>query len=221
MKHFFAPFVAIVILAGCSHQPTAEDVAKDYAHAQEVRNKAQAEEAKRLQALNENTLSQVPVWALKPPIADNSGVYAVGLGESSDMRIALRKSMLDAEFGLAKQFNQEISGSERSFTQEQGTKNATEQYTALIDKLVTQVPVVGFEVVSQEVKSIEGSFYSFVLLKLPYAEFNRVLQQQRAAAKDGQVAKAFDDLERRVKERQAQRAQEAALSAQALSATKN
>lgn len=205
MKWRLLAFTSILFVTGCSHQQTAEEAAKDYARAQEIRNQHDEQEASRLQAKNENILAQVPLWALKPPAPDASGVFAVGMGESNDLRIAQRKSMLEAEFGLAKQFDQEVSGSERSYTQEQGKKNSLEQYTALIDKLVMQVPVVGFEVISQEVRSIGGSFHSFVLLKLPYAEFNRVLQQQKQASSDPQISKAFDELEKRVKARQAQR----------------
>ena len=83
-------------------------------------------------------------------------------------------------------------------------------YTELVDKLVTQVPVVGFETVKQDVKSISGEFHTFVLLKLPYMEFNRVLTQQRAQAQDAKISAAFADLEKRVMARQEQRAKAAA-----------
>ncbi|KGM38710.1 hypothetical protein JY96_21285 [Aquabacterium sp. NJ1] len=132
----------------------------------------------------------------------------MGIGKSSDLRTSMRKAMLDGEFGLAKLYNQELSGSERSYNQEQGGA-LTQQYTELIDKLVTQVPVVGLETIKQDVKSIGGEFNTFVLVKLPYTEFNRVLQQQKAQAHDAKIAAAFSDLERRVSERQAQRAKEA------------
>lgn len=207
MKHLMLPLIAIA-LSACS-SPSMEQIAKDQAHAESVRSKAHDDQMTRRQLQNEAVLDQVPKWALQAPVPDSSGIYAVGVGKSSDLRTSMRKATLDAEFGLAKTYNQELSGSERSFNQEQGA-GLTQQYTELVDKLVTQVPVVGFETVKQDVKSISGEFHTFVLLKLPYAEFNRVLQQQRAQAQEERISLAFTELEKRVATRQAQRAKEAA-----------
>lgn len=203
----------IAVLAGLTAcgTPSLEQIAKDQANAEARRAEARHAQIEKQQAKNEDILGQIPKWALQAPIPDATGVFAVGVGKSSDLRTAIRKAALDAEFGLAKSYNQEISGSERSFNQESGSViNA--QYTELIDKLVTQVPVVGLETVKQEVKSIEGEFHAFVLMKLPYAEFNKVLAQQRKTAQDATVEAAFVALEKRVKARQQERAQEAAVS---------
>ena len=116
--------------------------------------------------------------------------------------------MLDAEFGLAKLYKQELSGSERSYVKENGNRGAESQYSSLVDKLVARVPVVGYEVVKQDVKSIHGQFQSWILLKLPYEQFNKVLQEQKAEAFDKSVKDAFDDLETRVRTRVAERAAE-------------
>ena len=135
-------------------------------------------------------------------------MYAVGAAESASLNVAQKKAILDAEFGLAKQYRQELSGSERSFTQERNDRSLASQYTQLIDKLVARVPVVGFEVVKQEVKSVHGTFHSWILLKLPYAQFNRILQEQRAESVEASVQKEFDELDRRLKERAIERLQE-------------
>ena len=137
-------------------------------------------------------------------------VYAVGEGESNKVRVAMKKAMLDAEFGLAKVYGQELSGSERSSVQDTNDGMSTSQYTELIDKLVSQVPVVGFETVHQEVKTIDGKYRAFVLLKLPHDQFNAVMQKQAAKTNDKMVAEQFKDLERRLDKRRQQRAEEAA-----------
>jgi len=202
-------------LAACSSSPTREQLAQDQIRAEELRAKADARQTAARQSSAEKQLDAVPAWALQAPPADGTGVYAVGMGQSSDYRTALRKATLDAEFGLAKMYGQEISGSERSFVQDQGaqSRSVTDKYTALIDKLVSQVPVVGFESVHQEIKPIDGVFHAYVALKLPYDEFNRVVQQQRSLATDSSVVAAFNDLERRVSARQEQRRKDALLSA--------
>lgn len=208
MKRFILPLIALALTA-CS-STSMEQIAKDQAHAESVRDKAHDDQMTRKQVQNEAVLDLVPRWALQAPVPDASGIYAVGVGKSSDLRTSMRKATLDAEFGLAKTYNQELSGSERSFNQEQGNA-LTQQYIELVDKLVTQVPVIGFETVKQDVKSISGEYHTFVLLKLPYVEFNHTLQQQqRAQGHDAKISLAFSELEKRVAARQAQRAKESA-----------
>ncbi|MGA8864885.1 MAG: hypothetical protein WB444_13870 [Gallionella sp.] len=199
-----------MLMVGCSSSPTMKQLAEDESRASEVRAKAaearQAKEQERMEA----AINQVPKWALEQPRPDDTGVYAVGTAESDRMRVAIKKAMLEAEFGLAQIYNQELSGSERSYTQDNNGRVGQEQFTALIDKLVSQVPVVGFEIVRQEVKPIDGKYNAFVLLKLPYAQFNSVLKDQRAATDDGTVLKAYDDLEHRLEKRRQQRIDDAA-----------
>lgn len=198
------------LTAGCASSPTMESLAKDEARASEARDKAAEARKAKEQEHMEATLAKVPGWALEQPRPDDTGVYAIGVAESDKMRVAFRKAILEAEFGLAKIYNQEISGSERMYAQDNGGRVGQEQYTELIDKLVSQVPVVGFEVVHQEVKPIDGKYNAFVLVKLPYSQFNSVLKDQRAKTDDTSIIKAYDDLERRLALRRQQRIDEAA-----------
>ena len=202
MKYIGILTVALIVgLSGCASKPTAESMQKDLEKAAEAREKAEQKRTAKRQEKNEEFLSSIPNWALETPKPDSTGLYAVGSSESENLNVSQKKAMLDAEFGLAKIYKQEISGSERNFTQERNDKSLNSQYTALIDKLVARVPVVGFEVVKQDVKAMNGSFHSWVLLKLPYAQFNKVLQEMRAESMESTVREAFDDLDKRVKSR--------------------
>lgn len=196
------------VLIACASKPTAESIQKEQLKAEELRDQADVANAKKRQSQNEDFIVGIPAWALQPPRPDAEGMYAVGAAESASLNVAQKKAILDAEFGLAKQYRQELSGSERSFTQERNDRSLASQYTQLIDKLVARVPVVGFEVVKQEVKSVHGTFHSWILLKLPYAQFNRILQEQRAESVEASVQKEFDELDRRLKERAIERLQE-------------
>ncbi len=202
-----------MLMMGCSSSPTMKQLAEDESRASEVRAKAAEAKQAKVQERMEATIKQVPKWALEQPRPDDTGVYAVGTAESDTMRVAIKKAMLEAEFGLAKIYNQELSGSERSYTQDNNGRVGQEQFTSLIDKLVSQVPVVGFEIVHQEVKPIDGKYNAFVLVKLPYAQFNSVLKDQRASTDDGTVLKAYDDLEHRMEKRRQQRIDDAARQA--------
>lgn len=203
-KYLVVMAVLAALASGCSSTPTKQEIAKDEAAAREVHVSAQAQLRHAENERMTEALSQVPAWALQPPKPDETAVYAVGMAESNKIRVALRKAMLEAEFALAKQYNQELSGSERSYTQDNNGSATTEQYTALIDKLVSQVPVVGFEVVKQEVRTIDAQYHAFILLKLPHEEFNQVLHARRMKTKDKTIIDAFNDLERRLDKRREQ-----------------
>lgn len=197
-------------LFGCATSPTMTQLTQDSISASQARAEANEKAAQKRQEKMEENLSEIPGWFLEVPKPDATGVYAVGEGESNKVRVAMKKAMLDAEFGLAKVYGQELSGSERSSVQDTNDGMSNSQYTELIDKLVSQVPVVGFETVHQEVKTIDGKYRAFVLLKLPHDQFNAVMQKQAAKTNDKMVAEQFKDLEHRLDKRRQQRAEEAA-----------
>lgn len=201
--------IVVMVLEACSSSPkTKEDVLKDAQAAAAIATKMENKAAEQRQERAQDYISVMPKWVLDPPKPDGTGVYAVGIAESAELRIALRKAMLEAEFGLAKLFKQEISGSERQFDQERQNQGNMSQFTGLIDKLVARVPVVGFEIIQQEVRPIRGQYHTWVLLKLPYAQFNKVLQEQKAESMDQSIKDAFDDLDKRIKSRQEERQRE-------------
>lgn len=209
-----------VALSGCSTSPTMAELTKDSISASEARAEANEKAKKKNQEAMEASLSKIPAWYLEVPKPDGTGVYAVGEGESNKVGVAMRKATLEAEFGLAKVYGQELSGSERSITQDSNGDSSSSQYTALIDKLVSQVPVTGFETIHQEVKTIDGKYHAFVLLKLPHEKFNAVLQNQEAKNKNAKVAEEFKELERRLDKRRQQRLDEAAANPNSAEASK-
>lgn len=192
------PLSAMLILSACSSHPTSKQLVKEQQHIEKTRQEATQKQA-------ENTIDAMPSWAASVPHPDNTGVYALGIADSDKVQIALKKAQLQAEYGLAKQFNQELVGSERSMQQDAGA-NSSSQYQSLIQSLVSYVPVVGFEVVKQEVKAVNGQFQAYMLLKLPYAEFNKALQSQKQQSQNVQMRQAFNDLELRLQQRQREKA---------------
>jgi hypothetical protein len=114
----------------------------------------------------------------------------VGVAESDKVQIAIKKAQLQAQYGLAKIFNQELAGSEQMMQQDAGAGSSS-SYQSLIQSLVNYVPIVGFEVVKQEVKAVNGEFQAYTLLKLPYAEFNKALQSQKQQAQNTDMKQAL------------------------------
>lgn len=185
--------VGIVLLAGCASN--------------EPRNALEAEklQQKVMDARNEKIdehIDSLPKWVVSPPKPDGKGMYAVGTAESDQLQIAINKARLEAEFGLAKLYSQELSGSERIYSTENNGQPIN-RYQGIIDKLVSEVPVVGFSTEEQEIKAINGKYNVYVLLKLPYDEFNAVLKNRKNRETAQDMVEAFDELERRLDKRKA------------------
>ncbi|HMV60772.1 MAG TPA: hypothetical protein PKL69_02510 [Agitococcus sp.] len=185
------------LFTACSSTPTNKSLVKEQLSIEKQRRNA-------AQDLAEQTLDTMPSWAMTAPRPDNTGVYAVGVAESDKVQIAIKKAQLQAQYGLAKIFNQELAGSEQMMQQDAGAGSSS-SYQSLIQSLVNYVPVVGFEVVKQEVKAVNGEFQAYTLLKLPYVEFNKALQSQKQQAQNTDMKQAFADLERRLQQHQLQK----------------
>ena len=193
-----------LLLSACSQTPQEQFAERIETMQQAEKNRA-AEMAAAENAKREEELDTAPSWFLSPPEADGTGFYGVGHSKSKQMGHGLKAARLQAEFALAKMYRQELSGSERAFERGNTDGDVVTQTTFLIDKIVDAVPVVGYTVVEQKMIPLNGAFETFVLLKLPYDEFNKVLQAQRQQALDKTVQASFDDLERRLKDRRLQR----------------
>ena len=209
--NFQALFAGILIipLLGCS---TTTEVTRieDSIEAQGLLQQAAQKQRLQQHQANEAYMERVPEWALTTRAPDQQGVYALGIADGSTVPLALKKARLQAEFGLAKAFAQEISGFERLVQEDNDNQAGLNKYIEVIDKLVSRVPVVGTQIIEQELISspVTGRFTSFMLLRLPYDEINRVLRDQRNQSGDVKVQAYFDDLERRVDKRRAQRREE-------------
>lgn len=196
---------SVMGFASCSSKSDIETRIDEINEAKEERIATQTE---REQEAREEQIDGAPDWFLAPPDSDATGFFGVGYAQSKSMGHALKSAKLQAEFSLAKMYKQELSGSERAFERGDSDGNVSSQTTFLIDKIVDAVPVVGYSVIEQKMWPINGKFETFVLLKLPYDEFNKVLAAQRAQTLDKTVLASFDDLERRLADRRKQKSEE-------------
>lgn len=179
--------MGLVFLVGCATDPVEQ-----FNEQQAAVRKTAVEQAKE-------QLENVPTWYLAPPKNDSMGIVGVGAAVSKDMHHAVKKSKLQAEFALAKNYRQELSGSERIYEREGATGELIQTSQFLIDKLVDSVPVVGYEMLDQQILvNPDGKYQVYTLLKLPFDEFNKVLQQIKSESQDSKELAAFDDLERRL-----------------------
>ncbi|PTC00200.1 hypothetical protein C9975_08830 [Thalassospira xiamenensis] len=206
-----AAIVVPFILAACSTSvPEPEtEMGKRLANLEKQQLEMQARQEAREQIKREQEIDLLPSWVENPPESDGTGFYGVGIAQSKHLNHSRKAARLQAEFELAKMYRQELSGSERAFEEGNTDGDVVSQTTFLIDKIVDAVPVVGYEIVDQEIKAHAGQHHTYVLLKLPYEQFNKVLQEQKAAENNDRVQVAFDDLERRLDKRRQQKQAEA------------
>ncbi|MBA6348810.1 hypothetical protein [Colwellia sp. BRX8-9] len=196
-------FISTAILSGCS-STVNEDIVKQQMALEQQRLELEQQKLEIAQEKREEEIDAIPKWALAPPQSDGSGFYAVGISESNKLSFAMKKAKMQAEFELAKQYKQLLSGSERSFEKENDKGEIQSQTEILIDKIIDEVPIVGYDVVKQEVKAQQGKHVAYILLKMPYEQYNKVLQEQKQDSTEASVVKAFDDFERRLNNRRAQ-----------------
>lgn len=162
------------------------------------------QEAKKEQ--KQERIDSLPDWVITPPKSGlSSGFFAVGTGKSDNMDMSMSQSTLKAEFGLAKQFRQEISGQERSYARQSGHGATVSDMEVLIDKLVDQVVITGHTLVDREVQLHDGNYIVYSLFHLPPDAIGRIAQQSQQVTHDQQVQDAFMRLEQRLEKRATRR----------------
>jgi len=200
--------VALMLLSACAQKTASYSAVEDSLAVAEMKSKAISAQKEKKQEAVEQLIEATPSWYLKTPSPDTVGMFGAGTGTSDSIRIAISKAKLRATFNLAKLYKKELAGSERDFQRDSGEGTIVSQYEQLIDELV-KASIVGEQVVEQKVKGIDGRVHAWVLLKLPYDEFNKILKQRSAQAQDKVIQSAFDDLERRLDKRRKQSLEDA------------
>lgn len=194
-----ALFVGAVVtaLAGCSSPAVRQ--AKETTEAAKIYATADKERKTEQEKAMAESVSATPKWALQAPPPDAGGIYAVGIGASADMKISIRKAYLDAEYGLAKSFNQVISGSEKSFTSEDRV-GGIDRYTRLVETLVANAPITGFQTIKQNVSVVNGKYSTFILMRLPFEEMSSTLRKTEEKNRQRSIDAQFAALEKKVAE---------------------
>jgi hypothetical protein len=95
--------IAYVLTTQVAATPDSKSIVKEQLHIEKQRREVAQQQA-------EKTIDAMPSWAANVPRPDGTGVYALGIAESDKVQIALKKAQLQAEYGLAKLYNQELSG---------------------------------------------------------------------------------------------------------------
>lgn len=202
--------IAGLLLGGCSTTgPSMADIAKDQAHADKVRESAEDARLAKQQAALAEEAKTMPEWVIQVPPTDEKGFYAVGQGDSESLRVSMEKAKLDGEFGLAEQFKNSISGQLRHSDKE-GLMGHQEEFSRLVDNLISEVSVSGYEVIHQDVRPINGRFRAYILVRLPFNSINRVLREQDAKTSSVEIKQDYSDMFARIDKKQKEAHEQAA-----------
>lgn len=193
-----ASTISVILLSGCASQSPQTEMAELQAEleAQRAEQLTQSQERKNDQ-LNE-TLDNVPSWVIAPPKPDVAGVYGVGIAESSNLSMAMKKARLQAEFEIAQQMEQEISGLEQQFSEDASGNDANLRFESVVERFVNTVEMAGQELVKQDVTVANGEYSGFVLMRLSFDSMERMLEERSTMEGYDRMKAAFKALRERV-----------------------
>lgn len=169
----------------------------------------EAREAERAAAKQvEKAIAQAPGWYVQPPETTKEVVFVTGTSSSNNMSMSRSKAILDAQSQLADQLNALVSGMTKQYMRDAGvdTTSTVEDTEMLTRKLVAEANVAGYRVEKIEVYPDGRHFRTYVMLAYPIGATNTIRSQQEQAqmlrALPEQKAKAFDELDALIQERQ-------------------
>jgi hypothetical protein len=150
------------------------------------------------------TISKAPVWYTTPPV-DINVIYQGATETSPDLQRSMDKAVMTAKSQLASKLGDRASQKIRDFATETGTVN-DEQIMRTIEttrqSVALDINVAGYVLEKSEVFQEGNRYRTYVLLKYPLGENNKVIvaQVKKNAVLDGKLraSKAFEELEREI-----------------------
>jgi len=193
-----ASALSIGLISGCASNPSALDLAEQQAALEAQRAEMLAEQQERENEKLAESLSNIPDWAIDPPNPDVTGIYGVGIAESSNVAVVMKKARLQAEFDLAAQMQQEISGLEQQFTEDSTGNEANLRFESAVERFVNSVEIAGQEIVEQEIAVADGKYNGYVLMRLSFDSMERMLEQRNNMEGYDRMKEAFKELRERI-----------------------
>ena len=189
------PTTLVLMLAACAGPKpgTPEFVAVKEVEQQKV----------AVQAVTQS-IAKAPAWFLQPPV-DANALYAAATESSPDMQMSMDAAMLSAKRALAGYLGDRISSKMTDFAAQTGSGSdvtVIKEIERVTKSVSADVNVAGHVREKSEVLQEGRNYRTFVLLRYPVGENNRVLADQvkKSAVLDTKIraAKAFQDLEREI-----------------------
>ena len=201
-----------MVLAGCASSPEYSSEVEKRMELEKMQRQAEEQRRQEREERLQERVDSLPSWALETPKADSDGLYGVGVARSDSMSAAMDKASLKADFEIAQQFRQQMSGLSKDFTSDRDGL-ANQEFEQVIERFVSAVDMSGQETVEQEVTVVDGKYTASVLSHLSFDRMERMLSRQNSMQGQDQMKAAFKELRERVEADQAQRGSATSTSA--------
>ena len=146
--------------------------------------------------------ADLPDWFTNPPEEDDMYIYAVGLGESRKMDMAIDKAKQAGKVELSERISASVQSQVKSFTQEAGMTENTQivEFYQSTSKTVTDNTLNGVTVLKRyPYEKKGGTWIAYVQLGLKKDAVNtavvNVIKNEEALYAEFKASQAFKDLE--------------------------
>jgi len=189
-KSLALTIIATAILAGCSTTKPAET--KIASPTPPVKETQVLPAPGKIEA---PLTIDVPPWYVKAPASTDEYMFITGTGLSSDLSMSRAKALLDAQHQLASKLNGVIDAATRQQRKDTaGTVNS--DYTSItIRKNIIETSITGHHLEDSKVQAENRGYRTFVLVRYPVGDANKLLRQQEQKDSKKQDEDAMIDKE--------------------------
>ncbi len=158
-------------------------------------------------ANNPDGPSDLPGWYINTPEEDDTYIYAVGMGESRKMDLAIDKAKQAGKVELSERISANVQSQVKSFTQEAGMAENTQivEFYQSTSKTVTNNTLNGVAVLKRyPYKKSGGTWVAYVQMGLKKDAVStavvNVIKNEEALYAEFKASQAFQELEAAVGE---------------------
>ncbi|MCD9475811.1 hypothetical protein GLP21_12115 [Photobacterium carnosum] len=196
-KNVIAATMISLLLVGC-----ASNGVDDYV-------KAQKQQHERAVEVEQQRFDDIPDWFLNVPANTTDSIYAVGTANTNNLQYSLNQAKLNAEFGLAKALNQEITGRERQYMHQGTDGNVQMDGDNVITKFVDPTDIVGVHTVKNKVQYSDGKYIVYTLLNLDVNQQRQMLKSKGVDLTAISASHAYQDVKKEAAQRKEAKIEEA------------
>ncbi len=156
----------------------------------------------RKDATNPKTPMDLPDWYINTPEEDDTFIYAVGMGESRKMDLAIDKAKQAGKVELSERISANVQSQVKSFTQEAGMTENTQivEFYQSTSKTVTNNTLNGVTVLKRyPYQKSGGTWIAYVQLGLKKdavsTEVVNLIKNEEALYAEFKASQAFLELE--------------------------
>ena len=111
--------------------------------------------------------------------SDPDHFYAVGMGESSNLQLAIDKASTNARAEIGRQLNIKVENLMKVFLEEVGnTDPELSEYSSSTTKTVVSTELMGSKIKEQKYQEKDGKYQATVLVEYPIGQANAALMAQ-------------------------------------------